>query len=107
MTKLKMMTHIDSMRGKYAKTDEVYTKVRRFDDQVIGVRLKNPATNEPPSAAQQAAQEKFATLVAAVTTALADAENRAAYEAAWKKQKKYKTLRGYVFHLKNNELLNP
>ena len=104
MAKLKMMTHLDAVTGKYSKTDEVYTKVRKFDNQVIGVRMKHPVDNNPPTAAQQQAQENFATLVAAVNTALADAEQKATYKAAWKKQKKYKTLRGYVFHLKNNDL---
>ena len=104
MAKLKMMTHLDAVTGKYSKTDEVYTKVRKFDNQTIAVRMKHPATNEPPTAAQQAAQEKFTALVTAVATALANAEQKASYEVAWKKQKKYKTLRGYVFHVKNNEL---
>ena len=104
MAKLKLMTHLDGACGKYSKTDEVYTKVRKFDNQTIGVRLKHPVDNNPPTTAQQQAQEKFATIVAAVNTALADAAQKAAFKAAWKKQKKYKTLRGYVFHVKNNEL---
>lgn len=104
MSLLKLMTHLDAVSGKYSKTDEVYTKVRKFDNQVIGVRMKHPVDNNPPTAAQQQAQEKFTALVAAVNTALADAEQKATYKAAWKKQKKYKTLRGYVFHLKNNDL---
>ena len=99
MAKLEMMTHLDSVVGKYAKSDKVYTKVRKFDNQVIGVRIKNPATNEPPSAAQEAAQAKFAAVKAQVQTALADAEQKATYKAQWKKQRKYKTLNGYVFHV--------
>ena len=106
MAKLSLMTHLDAVSGKYSKTDNVYTKVRKFDNQTIGVRLKHPVDNNPPTAAQQQAQEKFATLVAAVNTALADAEQKEAYKAAWKKQKKCKTLRGYVFHVKNNELIS-
>lgn len=98
MSKIKLMTHLDSVRGKYSRTDEVHTRVRKVDNQVIGVRLKNPATNEPPSAAQAAAQAKFTATMALVATALANAEQRATYLAAWKKQRKYKTLRGYVFH---------
>ena len=103
MAKLKLMTHLDGVSGKYSKTDEVYTKIRKFDNQTIGVRIKHPATNEPPTAAQQEAQNNFASVVALVNTALANSEQKAAYEAQWKKQKKYKTLRGFVFHLKNNE----
>ncbi len=85
------------MKGKYSRTDKVYTKVRKVDNQVIGVRLKNPVTNEPPSAAQQTVQEKFKTIHAQVKTALADAGQKAALEAEWKQQHKCKTLQGFVF----------
>ena len=98
MAKIKPMTHIDSMMGKYAKTDEVYTKVRKFDEQVIGVRLKHPVTNDPPSAAQQTAQTKFKTIHTQVKTALADAEQKAALRVEWQQQRKCKSLTGYAFH---------
>ena len=91
------MTHIDSMSGKYAKSDKVYTKVRKFDERTIGVRLKHPVTNEPPSAAQQTAQDKFKAIHAQVKTALADAQQKAALRDEWKQQKRCKTLTGYVF----------
>lgn len=92
------MTHIDSMSGKYAKTDQVYTKIRKFDEQTIGVRLKHPATNNPPSAAQQVAQEKLAAVAALVKAAMADVEQKAALRDEWMQQRKYKTLTGYAFH---------
>ena len=92
MVKLEAFTHLDTMRGKYAKTDKVYTKVRKFDEQIIGVRLKHPVTNDPPSAGQRQAQEKFATTHALVKT------RKAELKAEWKKQQKCKTLTGYVFH---------
>ena len=103
MSRIILMTHLDAVSGKYSKTDEVYTKVRKFDNRTIGVRLKHPVDNNPPTAAQQQAQDNFTAVIALVNTALADAEQVVAYKAAWKKQKKYKTLRGYVFHVKNNE----
>lgn len=98
MAKLEAFTHLDTMRGKYAKTDKVYTKVRKFDEQIIGVRLKHPVTNDPPSEGQRQAQEKFATIHALVKTTLADTTRKAELKAEWKKQQKYKTLTGYVFH---------
>lgn len=100
MAKINPMTHIDSMQGKYSKSDRVYTRVRKFDEMTIGVRLKHPVTNQPPTVAQQAVQELFATVIAKVKTALADASQRAQYKADWKKQKRYKTLTSYVFHVK-------
>ena len=92
------MTHIDSMQGKYSKSDRVYTRVRKFDELTIGVRLKHPTTNEPPSAAQKQAQDLFATVAAKVKAALADATQRADYKTQWKAQRKYKTLTSFIFH---------
>lgn len=98
MAKINPMTHIDSMQGKYSKSDRVYTRVRKFDELTIGVRLKHPATNEPPTAAQQTAQTLFTTVAAKVKAALADATQRADYKAQWKAQRKYKTLTSFIFH---------
>jgi hypothetical protein len=103
MAQIIMSTPHDAERGKYAKSDQIYFKIRKFDNAVFGVRLKHPATNEPPTAAQQAAQDLFTTVAAKVKTALADASQRAQYKADWKKQKKYKTLTSYIFHVKYEE----
>ena len=58
----------------------------------------HPVTNDPPSEGQRQAQEKFATIHALVKTTLADTTRKAELKAEWKKQQKYKTLTGYVFH---------
>ena len=91
-----MMTHFDSVSGKYHHTDKVYTKIRKFDEQVIGVRLKNPVTNEPPSGGQAAAQQKMTTIAEQAKAIFADAEQLATYRDAWKKQKNIPTLIGYI-----------
>ena len=102
------MTHIDSMQGKYSKSDRVYTRVRKFDELTIGIRLKHPATNEPPTAAQKQAQDLFTTVAAKVKAALADATQKADYKAQWKAQRKYKTLTSFIFHkLYEQETTNP
>lgn len=98
MAKINPMSHIDSFNGKYHHTDEVYAKIRKFDEQVIGIRLKNPVTNDPPSEAQQAVQEKFKEVIAQAKTALENPEQKALFKSEWKKQKKYKTLLSFVFH---------
>lgn len=97
MASISPMTHIDSMSGKYAKSDQVYTKVRKFDERTFGIRMKHPATNEPPSAAQQTVQDKMKTVMAQVKTVLNDPQQKATYKEKWLKQRKCKTLRGYVF----------
>ena len=98
MSKMNMATPYDSNNGKYARTDQIYFKIRKFDDQVIGVRLKHPVTNNPPSSAQQAAQTKFTAAAARAKAALADPEQKATLKAEWKAQKKCKTLFSYVLH---------
>lgn len=107
MAKIEPMTHLDSMAGKYSRTDRVYTRVRKVDNRVIGVRVKNPVTNDPPSAAQQNVQEKFITIQTQVNTALADAEQKAALMEEWRKQRKCKTLRGYAFRKFYRQSLTP
>lgn len=49
------------------------------------------------SAEEIARQQKFATARAAMEVAMADPEQLAALKAAFKKQSKYRTLRGFVF----------
>ena len=97
MSKINVMTHFDSISGKYSKTDKVYTKVRKVDNLTIGVALKHPATNQPPTTGQAAAQAKLTATVAAVATEMADTSKLATYKEAWRKQRKYKTVRGFIF----------
>ena len=77
MAKINPMSHIDSFSGKYHRTDEVYTKIRAFDEQVIGVRLKHPNTNYPPTSGQAAAQQKMTAIAAQAKAIFSDAEQLA------------------------------
>lgn len=97
MAKINPMSHIDSFSGKYNRTDEVYTKIRAFDEQVIGVRLKHPNTNYPPTPGQAAAQQKMTTIAAQAKAIFSDPTQLATYRADWKKQKRIPTLTGYVY----------
>lgn len=90
------MIHMDRISGKYHRTDRVYTRVRKFDNQIIGVALKNPVTNDPPTEAQAAVQQKMTSIAAQAKAIFADAEQLATYRDAWKKQKKIPTLIGYI-----------
>ena len=105
---MNMATPYDSNKGKYARTDQIYFKIRKFDEVTFGVRLKHPTDNQPPTAAQKTAQDTFTTVAGKVKTALADATQKATYLAEWKAQRKYKTLWSYVFHkLYEAETTNP
>ncbi len=105
---MNMATPYDSNKGKYARTDQIYFKIRKFDEATFGVRLKHPTTNEPPTAAQKTAQDLFTTVAGKVKLALQDASQRAQYKADWKAQRKYKTLTSFIFHkLYEAETTNP
>lgn len=97
MAQLDPMIHLDAFHGKYGRTDRVYARVRKFDNRTLGIALKHPVTNNPPTEEQKAVQEKFKTVQTKVKTILADPAQRAQYLAEWKAQRKYTTLRGYVF----------
>lgn len=97
MAMIEAMIHLDRISGKYHRTDKVYTRVRKFDNQIIGVALKNPVTNDPPSVAQAAAQQKLSSIVAQAKAIFSDSSQLETYKAAWKKQKKIPTLSGYIY----------
>ena len=92
MSKVKPMELISELSGKVCGHSNKYFAVR-YGTQYTGT-ICNPYTGEPTEK-QIANRQKFADTYAAMT-ALSE-EQRAQYEAAFKRQKKYKTLRGYIF----------
>ena len=89
-------TPFDSIKRKFAKSDQIHFRNRKADNATISVRMKHPYDGGA-SADQLAQRAKFAQAITATTTALTTPETRASYEAAFKKQHKYVTLRGYAF----------
>lgn len=89
-------TPFDSIKRKFAKSDQIHFRNRKADNATISIRLKHPYDGGA-SASQLAQRAKFIQAQNATATALATPETRATYEAAFKKQHKYITLRGYVF----------
>jgi len=96
MAILKNSTPFDSVQGRFSGTDQIHFRNRTADNATIGVRVKHPG-NGGSSAAQVAIRTAFTTAQAAVATALSNTTQKASYTAAFKAQKKYKTLRGYIF----------
>ena len=89
-------TPFDTIKRKFAKSDQIHFRNRKADNATISVRLKHPY--EGGASAEQLAQRaKFTQATAATVTALTTPETKATYEAAFKKQHKYITLRGYIF----------
>ena len=95
MAIIKNSTPFDSIQKKFSGTDEIHFRNRTKDNATIGVRVKNPYDGGK-SEAQQAVRNAFKAAQTQATTILADPEQRATYEAKFKAQKKYITLRGYV-----------
>ena len=90
MAKFKPMELIDEMHGKFHGDSEYYAAVR-YGTQFTGKIGENP---NPPTDAQIAQRERFAQAKANV--AKLSAEDIAAYQEPFKKQRKYKTLQGYM-----------
>lgn len=92
MAKLKPMELIAELSGKVCGHSNKYFAVRN-GTQYTGT-ICNPYTGEPTEK-QIAVRQKFAdtyTAMAALTE-----EQKAEYETAFRRQKKYRSLRGYIF----------
>ncbi len=97
MAKIYYPEHIARIQGKVCRKDpDGITYMQRSDTGTKFVQHRH-ATMYNPTAAQLAVNAKFASAIAAVQAAMADPVQIAAYISAFKAQKKYKTLRGFVF----------
>ena len=103
MAIIKNSTPFDSVQKKFSGSDEIHFRNRKKDNATIGVRVKHPY-NGGSSEAQQAVRETFKTVRAQVDAIMADPEQRATYEAKYKAQKKYLSLRGYIFAMEYAKL---
>ena len=92
MAKITPMELLSSLSGKVCGHSNKYFAVR-YGTQYTGT-ICNPYTGEP-TAKQIAVRQKFADTYAAMA-ALTE-EQKADYQEAFKKQKKYRSLRGYIF----------
>ena len=95
---------VESMSGKICGHSDMYFFPK--NGKVFSGKRCYPSTKGPTDA-QLAVQNKFKTAQANAKTALADPEQRAVYEAAFKVQKKYYSLYGYVFAQEYNKLTEP
>ena len=94
MSQIKPMELVESMSGKICGHSDMY--FFRKNGKVFSGKRCYPSTKDP-SEAQLAVQSKFKTAHANAKSVLEDPEQRATYEAAFKAQKKYYSLYGYVF----------
>ena len=92
MSKIKPMELLSRLSGKVCGHSNVYF-AERNGTQYTGT-ICNPYTGEP-TAKQIAVREAFTATIEAMNALTED--QKEAYEEAFKKQKKYRTLRGYIF----------
>ena len=101
MSKINLEAPFQAFRGKICKHSKIIF-VKRGDTSFTS-QICNPRTKEY-SADELARQNKFKTAVTNANTALADPTEKATYEAAFKAQSKYKSLRGYVIAMEYQKL---
>ena len=82
------------MKGKFNKSDATFFK--QMYNHTVGVRVDNPYKGAA-TAAQVTIKEKFKACWLQTDAELADVTKHAQWWAKFKKQRKYKTLRTYVF----------
>ena len=93
MRKINLEAPFTAFRGKICKHSKIIFAQRgqtQYTSQICNPRTK------PFSEAEVERQTKFKQAVSNANTALADATQKAAYEAEFKDQSKYTSLRGYV-----------
>ena len=92
MSKIKPMILVDRLSGKVCSHSNTYF-AERYGTQYTGT-ICNPFTGEPTDK-QIANRQKFADTYAAMAALTEEQKND--YKEAFKKQKKYRSLRGYIF----------
>ena len=92
MSKIKPMELISKLSGKLCSHSDIYF-AERNGTQYTG-KICNPFKGEP-TAKQIAVRQKFADTYAAMANLTE--EQKDAYKEAFRKQKKYRSLRGYIF----------
>ena len=99
MSKIKPMILVEKLSGKVCSHSNTYF-AERNGTQYTGT-ICNPYTGEPTDK-QIAVREKFADTIEAINALTEEQKN--AYEKAFKNQKKYRSLRGYIFAMEYKKL---
>lgn len=87
------------MSGKLCSHSDIYF-AERNGTQYTG-KICNPYTGEPTEN-QVAVRQKFADTIEAMNQLTV--EQKDAYKEAFRKQKKYRSLRGYIFAMEYNKI---
>ena len=102
MALIKPMALIESMQKKVCMHSDVYFRTNKQTGKTFTGKLCYPSDKEP-TPAQIAAKARFAKVVAAVRTILADPTEKAKLQAEYKSQTKIGSLFGYAMHKLNSD----
>ena len=94
MAKIRLHGMFARVRGKFNKSETLYFKGCPCKNEQLGVDLINPPKATHPK--NVLSQNALKTAAQAAKTALADAEQRATLEAAFKAQNKIRSLFAFV-----------
>ncbi len=104
--KVKMNPFFTAASGKLDPSHDDVNQVYVLNDKVFSRRVCNPrdVSKKPYSSKEQAHQNKFKAACQSASETLADVDMRAAAQARFKAQSKYKSLRGFLVaeYMKNN-----
>ena len=100
MAEIKPIALIESMRKKVCMHSDVYFRTNKQTGKTFTGKLCNPSDKEP-TPAQIAAKARFAKVVAAVRTILADPTEK--LQTEFKSQTKIGSLFGYAMHKLNSD----
>ena len=102
MAKIRPIATIGSMSGKVCEHSDMYFRTNKQTLKTVTGKLCNPSEAEPTEA-QIKVQNRFAKITDAARAIMADPEQRAIYEPAYKKQHRIGSLMGYIVkRIKNN-----
>lgn len=102
MSKIKPIAIIDSMSGKVCQHSDMYFRTNKQTGMVCTGKVCYPSDAEPTEA-QERVKSRFSKVSAAARAILADPEQRATYESAYKAQHRIGTLFGYIFAKINDQ----
>ena len=95
MASINPISTIKSMSGKVCEHSDMYFRTYKQTLKTVTGKLCNPS-DEEPTEAQLKAQSRFAKITQAARAIIADPEQRAKYESAYRKQHRIGSLLGYV-----------
>ena len=102
MASINPISTIKSMSGKVCEHSDMYFRTNKQTLKTVTGKICNPSDAEPTEA-QLKVQNRFAKITDAARAIMADPDQRAIYEPAYKKQHRIGSLLGYIIKRIKNQ----